>query len=67
MVADSHGWNIDRPLNIHVPNFAAESSNPDRDYTIFEPGEVELNEMMKSLYDRSLNASNWARSSTRSQ
>lgn len=34
-----------------MPNFAEESSGPDRDYTIFEPGEVELNEMMKNLYD----------------
>jgi circadian clock protein KaiC len=50
-VADSHGWNLDVPLTFYVPNFAEESSNPDRDYTIFEPGEVELNDMMKSLYD----------------
>jgi circadian clock protein KaiC len=51
LVADSHGWNLDARLNIHVPTFAEESSNLDRDYTIFEPGEVELNEMIKSLYD----------------
>ena len=38
-------------LTFYVPNFAEESSGPDRDYTIFEPGEVELNEMMKNLYD----------------
>jgi circadian clock protein KaiC len=50
-VADSHGWNLDGPLQFYVPNFVEESSDPDRDYTIFEPGEVELNEMMKRLYD----------------
>jgi circadian clock protein KaiC len=38
-------------LTFHVPNFAEESSDPDRDYTIFEPGEVELGEMMKNLYE----------------
>src|SRR5579863_9848105 len=51
MVADSHGWNLDGTLTMYVPNFAAESSDPDRDYTIFEPGEVELNEMIKSLHE----------------
>jgi circadian clock protein KaiC len=51
IVADSHGWNLEGPLTIHVPNFAAESSDPDRDYTIFEPGEVELNEMIKNLHE----------------
>jgi circadian clock protein KaiC len=51
LVADSHGWNLDGPLQFYVPNFAQESSSPDSDYTIFEPGEVELNEMMKSLYE----------------
>jgi circadian clock protein KaiC len=51
LVADSHGWNLAGPLTFYVPNFAEDSSDPDRDYTIFEPGEVELNEMMKSLYD----------------
>ena len=51
MVADSHGWNLDGTLTMYVPNFAAESSDPDRDYTIFEPGEVELNEMVKSLHE----------------
>jgi circadian clock protein KaiC len=51
LVADSHGWNLEGPLQFYVPNFAEESSDPNRDYTIFEPGEVELNEMMKSLYD----------------
>src|SRR5579862_2778208 len=51
LVANSHGWNLDGPLTFYVPNFAQESSDPDRDYTIFEPGEVELNEMMKNLYE----------------
>jgi circadian clock protein KaiC len=51
VVADSHGWNLNGSLTIYVPNFAAESSNPDRDYTIFEPGEVELTEMIKSLHE----------------
>lgn len=50
LVADSHGWNLDGPLHFHVPSFA-EGSDPERDYTIFEPGEVEINEMMRSLYD----------------
>ncbi len=50
-IADSHGWNLEVPLEFHVPSFAEDSSDPDRDYTIFEPGEVELNELMKSLYD----------------
>jgi circadian clock protein KaiC len=50
-IADSHGWNLDGRVNVHVPNFTEESSSPDRDYTIFEPGEVELNEMMKGLYE----------------
>jgi circadian clock protein KaiC len=50
-VADCHGWNLNRLPHFHVPNFTGESSDPDRDYTIFEPGEVELNEMMKNLYD----------------
>jgi circadian clock protein KaiC len=51
LVADSHGWNLDGPLHLHVPNVSQESSDPGRDYTIFEPGEVELNELMKNLYD----------------
>lgn len=50
-VADSHGWILEGPLEFYVPNFAKESSDPSRDYTIFEPGEIELNEMIKSLYD----------------
>ena len=50
-VAESHGWNLNGPLQFYVPNFAEEGSDPDRDYTIFEPGEIELNEMMKSLYE----------------
>jgi circadian clock protein KaiC len=51
LVAESHGWNLEGPLQLYVPNFAEESSDPNRDYTIFEPGEIELIEMMKSLYD----------------
>jgi circadian clock protein KaiC len=50
-VAESHRWNLNGTLQFYVPNFAEESSDPARDYTIFEPGEVELNEMMQSLYE----------------
>src|SRR5262249_50156309 len=51
LVADSHGWNLDGPLHFYIPNVAENISDPDRDYTIFEPGEIELNEMMRSLYN----------------
>src|SRR5579862_6260246 len=50
IVADSHGWNLDGPLHLYVPNLAEESANPDSEYTIFEPAEVELNELLKGLH-----------------
>jgi circadian clock protein KaiC len=49
MVADSHGWNLDERLCLYVPNLADETLIADTDYTIFEPADVELNEMMHGL------------------
>jgi circadian clock protein KaiC len=52
LVASSHGWELGDSFHLYVPDFTAESSNPDSDFTIFEPGEVELNELMRSIFDQ---------------
>jgi len=51
MVADSHGWKLDGRLHLYVPNLAGETVTADTDYTIFEPADVELNDLMHGLRD----------------
>ncbi|MBF6568288.1 MAG: AAA family ATPase [Candidatus Binataceae bacterium] len=51
MVADSHGWKLDGRVHLYVPNLAGEIVTADTDYTIFEPADVELNELMHGLRD----------------
>jgi circadian clock protein KaiC len=46
-IARSHGWSLD---GIHIQELPANGSGPDRQYTVFHPGEIELVGTVRQIF-----------------
>jgi circadian clock protein KaiC len=49
-VAASHGWSLD-PLALYELTPSEEDLKPEKQYTLFHPGEVELHEATRTVFD----------------
>ncbi|MCW2546879.1 MAG: kaiC [Mycobacterium sp.] len=48
-IAESHDWSLDG-VSIHEVKQPADEAEDSADYTVFHPGEVELNDLMKDFF-----------------